>query len=132
MLKNIHLEYKMIRSKTLADEARSVYTSGKEFSCDNVLHDKEVAFKKDTKTRMNIKVNVPRRSLKAILLLFVEPYTTGARDSEKFIFPDLTKVKVMVNGAPNKLYNDGIEGKDMWEEVRNLFVKEKIKRSTWI
>jgi len=31
------------------------------------------------------------------------------------------------------LYNDGIEGKDMWEEARNLFVKEKkIKRSTWI
>jgi len=23
------------------------------------------------------------------------------------------------------LYNDGIEGKDMWEEARNLFVKEK-------
>jgi len=42
------------------------------------------------------------------------------------------KVSVTVNGAPNKLYNDGIEGKDMWEEARNLFVKEKIKRSTWI
>ena len=31
-LKNIQLEYKMIRSKTLADEARSVYSSGKEFT----------------------------------------------------------------------------------------------------
>jgi len=40
-LKNIQLEYKMIRSKTLADEARSVYTSGKEFFYDHVLHDKE-------------------------------------------------------------------------------------------
>jgi len=25
------------------------------------------------------------------------------------------------------LYNNGIEGKDMWEEARNLFVKEKNK-----
>ena len=45
-LKNIQLEYKMIWSKTLADEARSVYSSGKEFSYDNVLHDKEVAVKR--------------------------------------------------------------------------------------
>jgi len=76
-LKNIQLEYKMIRSKTLAEEARSVYSSsyssGKAFSYDNVLHDKEVALKKDTDTRINIKVNTPKRSLKALLVLFVEP-----------------------------------------------------------
>ena len=53
--------------------------------------------------------------------------TAGARDSEKFIFPDLTKVSVTVNGSPNMLYNNAIEGKDMWEEARNLFVKEKNK-----
>jgi len=126
-LKNIQLEYKMIRSKTLADNAWSVYSSGKEFLYDHVMHDKEVAFKKDTDTRINIKVNAQRRSLKALLLLFVEPYTAGARDSEKFIFPDLTKVSITVNGTPNMLYNNGIQGKDMWEEARNLFVKEKNK-----
>ena len=91
-----------------------------------MLHDKEVAFKKDIDPRITIKVNAQRTSLKA-LLLFVEPYTSGARDSEKFIFPDLPKVSVTVNGAPNMLYNNGIDGKDMWEEARNLFVKEKNK-----
>jgi len=124
-LKNIQLEYKMIRSKTLADEASSVYSSGKKFTFDHVMHDKEVAFKKGSDTRINIEVNAQRRSLKALLLLFVEPYTAGARDSEKFIFPDLSKVSVTVNGAPNILYNNGIEGKDMREEARNLFLKEK-------
>jgi len=126
-LKNIQLEYKLIRRKTLADEARSVYTSGKEFLYDHVMHDKEVAFKKEIDSELTIKVNAQRRSLKALLLLFVEPYTAGARDSEKFIFPDLTKVSVTVNGSPNMLYNNGIESKDMWEEARNLFVKEKNK-----
>ena len=120
----------MIRSKTLAYQTRSVYSSGKEFAYDHVLHDKEVSFKKDTDTRINVKVNAQRRSLKTILLLFIEPYVWGARDSEKFIFPDLTKVSVTVNGAPNMLYNNGIEDKDMWEEARSLFVKEKIKLST--
>ena len=127
-LKNIQLEYKMICSKTLADEARSVYSSGKEFSFNNVLHDKEVDLKKDTDTRINIKVNTPRRSLKALLLLFVEPYTAGARDSEKFVFPDLTKVSVTVNGAPNKLYSDGIEGKDMWEQASS---RKRVNSRSW-
>ena len=116
----------MIRSKTLADEARSVYYSGKELLYDHVMHDKEVAFKKDVDSRLTIKVNAQRRSLKALLLLFVEPYTAGARDSEKFIFPDLTKVSVMINGSPNMIYN-GVEGKDMWEEAQRFFVKEKDK-----
>jgi len=91
------------------------------------MHDKEVAFKKEIDSKITIKVNAQRRSLKALLLLFVEPYTAGARDSEKFIFPDLTKVSVTVDGTPSMFYNNGIEGKDMWEEARNVFVKEKNK-----
>jgi len=68
--------------------------------------------------------------MKGILLLFVEPYAAGARDSEKYIFPDLTKVSVTINGSPNMLYNNGVEGKDMWGEVNRFIVKEKIKQST--
>jgi len=90
-----------------------------------VIRDKVVKFKKDTDTLINIKVNPQRRSLKAILLLLVEPYDRGIR--EKYIFPDLTKVSVTINGSPNTLYNNGIEGKDMWEEARRFFVKEKTK-----
>ena len=57
----------------------------------------------------------------------MEPYDRGARNSEKYILPDLTKVSVTINGSPNMLYNNGIEGKDMWEEARRFFVKEKNK-----
>lgn len=66
-------------------------------------------------------------SLKGILLLFVEPYTAGARDSEKYYNPNLTRVSVMVNGSPNMVYNNGIEGKDIWEEVWRFFRKAKNK-----
>jgi len=112
-LTNIQLEYDMIRSKTLADEAHSVYTSGKEFAYDHVMRSQVVTFKKDTDTRKNIKIDAQKRSLKALLLLFIEPYTNGARDSEKYIFPDLTKVSVTINGSPNMIYNNGVEGKHM-------------------
>jgi len=65
--------------------------------------------------------------MKAILLLFVEPYSHGARDSEKYVFPDLTKVQVTINGSPNMLYNEGIVSTDLWAEVSRFFVKEENK-----
>ena len=56
--------------------------------------------------------------MKGILLLFVEPYVAGTRDSEKYIFPDLKKISVTINGSPNMLYNNGIEGRDIWSEEK--------------
>jgi len=124
-LTNIQLEYERFRSETLAYKALSIYEIGKEFAYDHVQRSQKVTFKKETATMINIKVDAQRRSLKAILLLFEEPFTAGARDSEKYVFPDLTKVSVTINGSPNMIYNNGIEGKDMWEETRRFFVKEK-------
>ena len=65
--------------------------------------------------------------MKGLLLLFVEPYTAGARDSEKYIFPDIKKIRVTINGTPCMLYNEGIEGRDIWSEASRFFMKEKYK-----
>ena len=78
-------------------------------------------FVKGKDSRINQRVNPQRRSLKAILLLFVEPYVAGTREAEKYINPDLTKVSVTVNSSPNRLYNNGLESMDIWEEVRRYF-----------
>ena len=116
-LTNLQLQYEMIRSKTLADEAESVFNSGKEFAYDHVMRSKVVPINKGSETRINIKVDAQRRSLKAILLLFLEGYIGGARDSEKYVFPDLAKVSVTINGTPNRIFNNGVEDKDMWAEA---------------
>ena len=113
-LENIQLEYEAIRSKSLADEATSTYTNGKEFAYDLVRRDRIVPVNRGTDTRLNLRVNHQRRSLKGILLLFINPYTAGARDSENYFNPDITKVKVTVNGVPSRVYNKGISGTDMW------------------
>ena len=76
-LTNIQLEYEMIHSEKLAELAKKVYTDGKEFSYDHVSRAKVVPINKGTETRINIKVDAQRRSMKGILLLFVEPYTAG-------------------------------------------------------
>ena len=61
-LTNIQLQYEMMGSKTLADEAFSAYSSGKEFAYDHIQRDEVVTF---------AKVNQQRRSLKGILLLLI-------------------------------------------------------------
>lgn len=86
------------------------------------MREEVVTFAKATDSRLNIKVNPQRWSLKGILLLFIEPYSAGTRNSEsKYINPDITKVSVTVNGLPNKIYNNGIEAQYMWREISRFF-----------
>ena len=120
-LENIQLEYEVIRSKTLADETLSTYRSGKEFAYDLVMRERVVPITRGSDTRLNLLVNPQRRSLKGILLLFINPFVSGAKDTEQFFNPDITKVKVTVNGVPNRVYNEGISGSDMWQELTRHF-----------
>ena len=102
-LTNIQMEYENTRSKTLADEAPSVYYNGKAFAFDHIVREEVVTSAKATDSRLNIKYT-QGRSLKGILLLFIESYTAGTRNLEKYFNPDITKVSVTVNGLPNKIY----------------------------
>ena len=83
-LENIQLEYETIRSKSAADEATSTYTNGKEFAYDLIRRDRIIPVKKGADTRLNIRVNYQRRSLKGILLLFINPFVAGARTRKLF------------------------------------------------
>ena len=70
-LTNIQLEYEVIRSKQLADEATSSYIHGKEFAYDLVVLEEVVEVNRSTEGRLNYRLNPQRRSLKGILLLFI-------------------------------------------------------------
>ena len=127
-LENIELEYEVIRSKTLAEETVSAYASGKEFAYDLVMRERVVPITRGSDTHLTIRVNPQRRSLKGLLLLFINPYNPGARDSEHYFNPDITKVKVTVNGVPSRVYNEGISDKDMWNELTRHFNPKKWRR----
>ena len=82
--------------------------------------EKTVTFDRGTDADLNLLVNPQRRSLNGILLLFIIPYTVGARDSENYFNPDITNVEVTINGIPNRVYNNDIKGHDMWREASRL------------
>ena len=83
-----------------------------------------VTFAKSTDSRINIRMIPQRRALKGILLLFIEPYAAAARDLEKCINPDITKVTV--NGSPNKVYNNGIEAKNLCAGISQYLQPKKV------
>ena len=120
-LENIQLEYEVILSKDLAAEALSTYKNGKEFAYDLVMREIVVPITRGSDTRLNLRINPQRRSLKGILLLFINPFVSGAKDTEQFFNLDITNVKVTVNGVPNRVYNEGISGSDMWQELTRYF-----------
>lgn len=109
----IELEYEMLHSEILAEEAHSMYISVSS------------PMTRDSITRLDIKVNTQMSSLNG--LLFVEKFASGAKDSEKYMFPDLAKVRVMINSSPKMVYNNGMESKKMLGEAHHLFVKDKNK-----
>ena len=120
-LENIQMEYEVIRSKKLADEVTSTYKSGKKFAYDLVMREKVVPITRGSDTRLNLRVNPQRLSLKGILLLFINPFTAGARDTEQYFNPDITNMTVTVNGVPNRVCNEGLNGSDMWQELTRHF-----------
>ena len=85
------------------------------------MRERVVPITRGSDTRLNLWVNPQRRSLKGILLLFINSYNPGARDSENYFNPDITNVKVTVNGVPNRVYNEDISDKDIWNELTRYF-----------
>ena len=50
------------------------------------------------------------------------PYTTGTHDNVTFLNPNITSVKVSIDGVPNKIYSQGLEAQEFWEEAAQYFV----------
>ena len=82
------------------------------FLYEHVTHHKTLTIDRQKDSIFNESINVPTRSMKG-LLLFYGPYAKGARDSEKSFFPDITEVKVTVNGTPNKIFSQGMKARDV-------------------
>ena len=96
---------------------------------ENIILHKTFTISKPNDSVINEHINLPRKSITGILCLFTEGYTGGARDSEKFVNPDIKSVKINVDGMPNRLYSKGMIPSGLWESVKKRFgVNESIKQ----
>ena len=84
-----------------------IYKTGKMFLFDHISLFKQFSIARDTDSVINQTIHSPCRSIKGILLLFVEPYTAGVRLSQKFFNSDITSMKVTIDGTPNRVFSQG-------------------------
>ena len=116
-LTDLYLEYEVIKSEGLANSVRGTYNTSRSFPYNYSTLLKTLPWAKGS-TREVIDINIPRKSMKAIVLLFTKK---GAEDSEYFPFPNLTQVDVTVEGNPNDIYSRGLAKRDMYREAVRFF-----------
>ena len=89
---------------------------------DRVLRHRKMTMDKSN-TLWNINLNVPARSMKGILMLFenVAAQQPFLCKTDAFYNPQITKVKVTIEGIPNQLYSQGMCAYQMWDEAKKYF-----------
>jgi hypothetical protein len=119
---NICIEYETVNSKELAHQIETDYMNGCTFYYDYVSLFKTVTT--GAEKSMNINVNIPRRSMKGVLIFFQEATDAGEYDSESSPFqnPDITDVKVTIEGLSNKIYPQGFKAHQQWDEASRYFL----------
>ena len=115
-LKEPKLIYESIESPEMYSQAVADYTRT-EFPFMDVSYLKPTNWLKD-QTSVVETINVPRRSMRAIVILFKHADMEG---SEEYIYPNITKVDVTIEGRPNAVYSNGISTDDLYREARRVF-----------
>ncbi|CAB3991354.1 Hypothetical predicted protein [Paramuricea clavata] len=93
-LDNLELEYETIENDTLASEVSRMYSTGRSLSYKHVTLLRTSNWDKDL-TIVNENINIPRKSMSAIVLLFTNRVRT---DSEEYIYPNIDKVNLTIEG----------------------------------
>ena len=124
---NIHLEFETITSPELATMIRNQYKGRFTVLYDRIVrHAKHSLNKSDT--IWNISMAPQAKSMKGILILFIDPADGGAayaRDTEKFYNPKITKVSTTLDGNPNQLFASGMKPHQHFNEIRKHFADGK-------
>ena len=116
-LDNLELEYETIENDSLAREVSGLYSSGRSLSYKHVTLMRTSNWDKDT-TIINENINIPRKSMSAIVLLFTSRVRT---DSEEYVYPNIDKVNLTIEGVPNAVFSQGLPKNRFFEEAKRFF-----------
>ena len=114
-LTDMNLEFETIEGEELAKSVKKEFETGRQLWYDYTTLLKTLEWRKDS-TREDI--NIPRKSMKSIVLLCMRKTTT---DSEEFYNAEVEKVKVTIEGNPNSVYSQGLVRSEVYDEARRFF-----------
>ena len=103
-LDDMNLEFETVEGEELAISVKDGFDIGRQlwYDCTTLL--KTLEWRKDS-TREVIDINIPRKSMKSIVLLCTRKNPT---DSAEFFNAEVEKVKVTIEGNPNSIYSQGL------------------------
>jgi hypothetical protein len=116
-LENLELEYETIENDVLASEVSRLYSTGRTLSYKHVTLMRTGNWDKDI-TIVNENINIPRKSMLAVVLLFTNKVRTN---SEEYIYPNIDKINVTIEGVPNAIYSQGLPKDRFFEEAKIFF-----------
>ncbi|CAB4009235.1 Hypothetical predicted protein [Paramuricea clavata] len=116
-LDNLELEYETIENDALAGEVSRMYSTGRSLSYKHVTLMRTSNWDKDL-TIVNENINIPRKSMSAIVLLFTNRVRTH---SEEYIYPNIDKVNLTIEGVPNAVFSQGLHKNRFFEEAKRFF-----------
>ena len=80
--------------------------------------------KKDTIWKIDVN-NLSVRSLRGLLLLFLDKRDDFANKNKEFYNPNIKKILVTINGMPHQLFAAGLQARDIYSELKKIFLQRK-------
>ena len=129
-LSEISLEYDAIFDEPYAITIGEMYTGTTSIPYTKVtsIH-YQTLFKKDTTWEIDVN-NLSVRSLKGLLLLFLDKRNDFANKYEEFYNSNIKKILTTINGMPHQLFAAGVQARDIYPELKKYFYKEQFNL-TW-
>ena len=131
---DIHLEFEVITSPELATLLKRKYEGKHTVLYDRVIRHSKLTLNKSN-TIWNIALAPQAKSMKSILILFIDPADGGtsyARDTEKFYNPKITNVMITLDGNPNRLFASGMRPHQQFGEIKKIFADGKHRTNTHV
>ena len=117
-ISGISLEFEIVTHPDLARLVKGQYESKLPIYYDWIIRH-SIILKNKSDTLWNF--NTPERSLKGILLIFIDPYNPYERNSEEFYNPKIKHVSCNTEGKPNQVYASGMNPYQQFEEICKYF-----------
>ena len=131
---DIHLEFEVITSPEITTLLKRKYEGKHAVLYDRVIRHSKLTLNKSD-TIWNIALAPQAKSMKSILILFVDPADGGtsyARDTEKFYNPKITNVMITLDGNPNQLFASGMRPHQQFGEIKKIFADGKHRTNTHV
>ena len=128
-LSDISLEYDAIFDEPYATTIGQMYTNMSiPYTKEELIH-YHILSKKDTVWKIDVN-NLPVRSLRGLLLPFLDKRRDFANNNKEFYNPSFKKILVTINGMLHQSFAAGLKARDIYPELKKYFYKEN-SNVTW-